>query len=137
LSVKPDEELQPTVLRLILWRRLGRPDSEWEPLEQELRHAQNDDGGWSQIRLAATDAYATGQALYALAEAGATTDDAAIRRGQAFLGKTQRQDGSWPITSRAIMGNGKVATKFEPITHAASAWAVMGLVRSAPVETKP
>ena len=41
------------------------------------------------------------------------------------------------MTSRAIMGNGKVATKFEPITHAASAWAVMGLVRSAPAEIKP
>jgi hypothetical protein len=41
------------------------------------------------------------------------------------------------MTSRAIMGNGKVATKFEPITHAASAWAVMGLVRSARAATKP
>jgi hypothetical protein len=34
------------------------------------------------------------------------------------------------------MGNGKVATKFEPITHASSAWAVMGLVRIVPAETK-
>jgi len=137
LAARPDDELQPIVLRLILWRRLGRPDSEWKPLEQQLRSSQNEDGGWSQIKLAKSDAYATGQALYALAEAGVTKDDAAIRRAQSFLEKSQRQDGAWAMTSRAIMGNGKVATKFEPITHAGSAWAVMGLVRSVPAETKP
>ncbi|MBI3862317.1 MAG: hypothetical protein HY290_10525 [Planctomycetia bacterium] len=136
-TAKPDEELQPTVLRLILWRRLGRPDSEWKPLEQQLRSAQNEDGGWSQLKLAKSDAYATGQTLYALAEAGAAKDDAVIRRAQSFLEKSQREDGAWAMTSRAIMGNGKVATKFEPITHAGSAWAVMGLVRTAPAETKP
>src|SRR4029079_7311554 len=79
LSAKPDDELQPTVLRLILWRRLDRPDSEWKPREQQLRSSQNEDGGWSQTRLAKSDAYATGQALYALAEVGVTNDDAAIR----------------------------------------------------------
>ena len=137
LTAKPDDELQPVVLRLILWHRLGRPGSEWRPLEQQLRSSQREDGGWSQIPLAKSDAYATGQALYALSEAGVTKDDAVIRRAQAFLGKSQGQDGAWAMTSRAIMGNGKVATKFEPITHAGSAWAVMGLVRSMPAETKP
>lgn len=137
LTAKPDDELQPAVLRLILWRRLGRPESEWKPLEQQLRNSQNEDGGWSQIRLVPSDAYATGQALYALAEAGVTKDDATIRSAQSFLVKSQREDGAWVMTSRAIMGNGKVATKFEPITHAGSAWAVIGLVRSASVDTKP
>ncbi|MBX7167321.1 MAG: hypothetical protein K1X74_13405 [Pirellulales bacterium] len=131
-SAQPDEELQPTVLRLILWRRLGRPAAEWSPLVDILRKAQKADGGWSQIELAGSDAFATGQALYALAESGASQDDAAIRSAQAFLAKSQGPDGAWAMTSRAIMGNGKVATKFEPITHAGSAWAVLGLVRSAP-----
>jgi hypothetical protein len=136
-AAKPDDELQPIALRLILWRRLGRPASEWNPLVEQLRSAQNEDGGWGQTKLAKSDAYATGQALYAMAEAGATKDDAAIRRAQSFLAKSQGPDGAWPMTSRAIMGNGKVATKFEPITHASSAWAVMGLVRTLPAETKP
>jgi squalene-hopene/tetraprenyl-beta-curcumene cyclase len=136
-TAKPDDELQPAVLRLILWRRLGRPASEWNPLVQQLRNVQNEDGGWSQIKLAKSDAYATGQALYALAVAGATKDDAAIRRAQSFLAKTQGSDGAWAMTSRAIMGNGKVATNFQPITHAGSAWAVMGLVRTVSAETKP
>jgi hypothetical protein len=135
-TVEPDDELQPTVLRLILWRRLGLPSSEWRPLVQQLRSAQNDDGGWSQIKEAKSDAYATGQALYALAEAG-VPDDEAVRRARSFLAKSQREDGAWAMTSRAIMGNGKVATKFEPITHAGTAWAVMGLVRTAPAVTKP
>jgi squalene-hopene/tetraprenyl-beta-curcumene cyclase len=136
-AAKPDDELQPIALRLILWHRLGRPAAEWNPLVQQLRKAQNEDGGWSQTKLANSDAYATGQALYALAEAGATKDDAAIRSAQSYLAKTQGPDGAWPMTSRAIMSNGKVATKFEPITHAASAWAVMGLVGTAPAETNP
>ncbi len=136
-AASPDDELQPAALRLILWRRLGRPPAEWEPLAQQLQKAQNDDGGWDQVKNAKSDAFATGQALYALAEAGAKSDDVAVRKAQSFLAKSQQPDGSWAMTSRAIMGNGKVATKFEPITHAASAWAVMGLVRSAPAEIKP
>ena len=134
LTVTPDDELQPVALRLILWRRLGRPDSEWKPLEQQLLSSQNEDGGWSQIKTAKSDAYATGQVLYALAEAGITKDNPAVQKAHSFLAKSQRENGAWEMTSRAIMGNGKVATKFEPITHAASAWAVMGLVRSLPAE---
>jgi hypothetical protein len=135
-AASPDDELQPIALRLILWRRLGRPPAEWELLAQQLHKAQNDDGGWGQVKDAKSDAFATGQALYALAEAGARSDDVAVRKSQLFLAKIQGQDGAWAMTSRAIMGNGKVATKFEPIIHAASAWAVMGLVRSAPAEIK-
>lgn len=135
-ATSPDDELQPIALRLILWHRLGRPSAEWEPLVQQLLQAQNADGGWGQLKNAPSDAFATGQTLYALAEAGAKSNDAAIKKAQSFLGKSQREDGAWAMTSRAIMGNGKVATKFEPITHASSAWAVMGLVRSAPQEIK-
>ncbi len=136
-AASPDDELQPAALRLILWRRLGRPPTEWEPLAQQLQKAQNDDGGWGQLKQAKSDAFATGQTLYALAEAGAKPDDVAVRKAHSFLAKSQGQDGAWAMTSRAIMGNGKVATKFEPIIHAASAWAVMGLVRSAPAQIKP
>jgi len=137
-AAKSDDELQPAALRLILWRRLGRPASEWEPLAKQLRGAQNADGGWSQIKKAKSDAYATGQALYALAEAGMKPDDEAVRRAQSFLAKTQRQDGGWAMASRAILPSGKPATNMEPITHAGSAWAVLGLVRaSAAPQPKP
>jgi hypothetical protein len=133
-AAKADDELQPAALRLILWRRLGLPAAEWEPLAKQLRGAQNADGGWSQVKKAKSDAYATGQALYALAEAGAKPDDEAVRRAQSFLAKTQRKDGAWAMASRAALPSGKPATNLEPITHAGSAWAVMGLVRTTPVQ---
>jgi squalene-hopene/tetraprenyl-beta-curcumene cyclase len=135
-DARSDEELQTTALRLILWRRLELPATEWEPLVNKLRSAQNADGGWSQIKEAKSDAYATGQALYALAEAGVKPDDEAVRKAQSFLAKSQREDGSWAMVSRAIMRDGKPPKNLEPITHAGSAWAVMGLVRSSPAVTK-
>jgi Squalene-hopene cyclase C-terminal domain len=136
-GARPDEELQAAALRLILWRRLDLPSSEWEPLVEKLRSAQNADGGFSQLPKLKSDAYATGQALYALAEAGVKPDDEAVRKAQSFLAKTQREDGAWAIVSRAIMRDGKPPKNLEPITHAGSAWAVMGLVRSSPAGAKP
>ncbi len=64
---------------------------------------QRADGGWSQIPLLSSDAYATGQALVALAESGALSpSDAAYKRGVQFLLNTQFADGSWFVKSRAI-----------------------------------
>jgi squalene-hopene/tetraprenyl-beta-curcumene cyclase len=136
-AAKPDEELQAAVLRLILWRRLDLPSSEWEPLVKRIRSAQNSAGGFSQVPKAKSDAYATGQALYALAEAGVKPDDEAVRKARSFLAKTQREDGGWAMVSRAIMRDGKPPKNLEPITHAGSAWAVLGLVRSSPSVAKP
>src|SRR5437868_1649590 len=83
----PDEEVQGAALRLILWRRLDLPATEWEPLVKKLRGAQNADGGWGQIEKAKSDAYATGQALYALAEMGVKPGDEAMHKAQSFLSK--------------------------------------------------
>src|SRR5207245_1834336 len=135
-AASADQELQAVALRLILWRRLRFSAGEWEPLVKKLRGAQNADGGWGQTKEAKSDAYATGQALHALAEAGVKPGDEAVREAQSFLAKTQRQDGAWAMVSRAIMRDGKPPKNLEPITHAGSAWAVMGLVRTSPIETK-
>jgi squalene-hopene/tetraprenyl-beta-curcumene cyclase len=134
---RPGEELQAAALRLILWRRLGLPATEWEPLVKKLRGAQNADGGWGQTKKAKSDAYATGQALYALAESGVRPGDEAVRKARSFLARTQREDGAWAMASRAIMRDGKPPRNLEPITHAGSAWAVMGLVRSSPGVARP
>jgi hypothetical protein len=136
-ATNADEEPQAAALRLVLWRRLGLPAAEWEPLVKKLRGAQNADGGWGQTKGARSDAYATGQALYALAEAGAKPGDEAVRKAQWFLAAPQREDGSRAMASRAIMRDGKPPKNLSPITHAGSAWAVMGLVRSSPDLAKP
>jgi len=129
-KTKTDDDPQSIAMRLVLWRRLNRPAAEWEPLVQHIKKRQNADGGWSQTKDMPSDAWATGQALYALAHAGIKPTEPAITRGQAFLIKTQRADGSWPMTSRPIKPGGKGSTSLIPITGAGSAWAVLGLVRS-------
>jgi hypothetical protein len=130
VETKTDDDPQSIALRLVLWRRLGRPTAESDGLVQRIRERQNSDGGWSQASDMASDAWATGQALYALAHAGIKSDDPTIERGNAFLVKTQRDDGSWPMTSRPIKPGDEGAKSLIPITAAGSAWAVMGLARS-------
>jgi N-acyl-D-amino-acid deacylase len=125
-----DNDPQSIALRLVLWQRLGRPTKESEPLALRIQARQNADGGWSQTDSMPSDAWATGQALYALAHAGIKSDNPVASRAQAFLVKTQRSDGSWPMTSRPVKSGGKGSSSLIPITGAGTAWAVMGLVRS-------
>ena len=67
-----------------------------------LLEAQRADGGWAQNPNLASDAYATGEALWALREAGLLRPaDAPYRRGVQFLLATQWPDGSWYVRSRA------------------------------------
>ena len=59
--------------------------------------------GWAQLSSLASDAYATGQALVALKEAGGmAATDAAYELGTQFLLNTQLEDGSWYVRSRSI-----------------------------------
>jgi hypothetical protein len=129
-ATKTDDDPQSVALRLILWRRLDRPAEEWAPLVERIRTRQNADGGWSQTKEMASDAWATGQALYALAYAGIKSEDSLIARARGFLIKTQRDDGSWPMTSRPTKPGGEGSKSLIPITGAGAAWAVLGLARS-------
>ena len=98
----------------------------------QLRSLQRADGGWGQTRYLPSDAYATGQVLYALRQVGVPPSDPALQRGAAFLVTSQARDGSWHVKNRAM----KLQPYFESgfpyehdqwISHAGSAWAVMGL----------
>jgi hypothetical protein len=128
-KTKTDDDPQSVALRLVLWRRLGRPAQEWKPLVERITQRQNADGGWSQATEMASDAWATGQALYALAHAGIGPAEPVIARAHAFLIKTQRADGSWPMTSRPTKPGGPGCSSLIPITGAGTAWAVIGLAR--------
>ena len=67
-----------------------------------LADEQRADGGRGQLEDLPSDAYATGQALVALARAGGLAiESATYRNGAAFLLKTQHEDGSWLVISRA------------------------------------
>jgi hypothetical protein len=126
-----DDDPQTLALRTILWSKLGRPAEESRPFVEKIRSRQNADGGWSQTTEMASDAWATGQALYALAASGAPADDPALAHGQQFLISTQREDGGWAMTSRPMKPGGEGGKNLVPITGGGSAWAVLGLVQSA------
>jgi ankyrin repeat protein len=98
---------------------------------------QRSDGGWAQLPSIASDAYATGQALVALREAGAVSaTDPAYKRGIAFLLKTQLEDGSWYVKSRAIPFQPYFESGFphghdQWVSMAASNWATTALALDA------
>jgi Squalene-hopene cyclase C-terminal domain len=103
-----------------------------ERLMNELAGLQRNDGGWAQTPELSSDAYATGQALYVLREAGMLPSHPVYRRGVEFLVRTQKEDGSWRVVSRA--------PKFQPyfqsgfpyehdqwISASGTAWATLSL----------
>jgi hypothetical protein len=129
-GTKTDDDPQSVAMRLVLWKKLNRPAEEWQPLVRRIKERQNADGGWSQAKDMASDAWATGQALYALSHAGIKPNEPIFTRAHAFLIKTQRDDGSWPMTSRPTHPKGAGSKSLIPITGAGSAWGILGLVRS-------
>jgi hypothetical protein len=114
----------------LLWA--GKQPSQLQDYLGRLTALQRADGGWSQTSSLESDAYATGQVLFTLHELGIPTSDAAYGRGVEYLLRTQLDDGSWHVISRAV--------KFQPyfqsgfphdqdqwISAAGTAWAAMGL----------
>jgi len=69
---------------------------------QQLVSKQRLGGGWGQTDNLASDAYATGEALWALHEGGMAASDPAYRRGVDYLLRTQEDDGTWRVVTRAF-----------------------------------
>ena len=69
---------------------------------QELIAKQRADGGWGQTDNLPTDAYATGEALWALRESGVPVSDPVYRRGVDYLLRSQQRDGTWHVVTRAF-----------------------------------
>ena len=93
---------------------------------------QREDGGWGQRPTMATDAYQTGQVLYALHASGTLATDAVYQRGVRFLLKTQLEDGSWYMPTRAFAFQAYFETGFphgtnQFISAAATSWAAIAL----------
>ena len=128
---KPTDTTQAAAYRLLMKVRAGDPKEKLQPDIDAFVHLQNKDGGWGQVKGRASDAYATGQALYILNIAGVKNDRPEIRRGVAFLVSTQKDDGSWPMTRRGHEGV-TPGPFIVPITYFGSAWGTLGLLRSAP-----
>ena len=97
-----------------------------------LLRLQHDDGGWSQFPEIPSDAYATGEALYALHVSGVQANSKAYRNGADHLLRTQLEDGTWFVRSRAFGFQPYTETGFphgkdQFISAAATSWAVIAL----------
>jgi len=111
----------------------GEPAGKLQPLAKALLKDQRTDGGWAQLPGLNSDAYATGEAIYALITSGcAQNSNAAIERGKGFLLNTQLEDGTWYVHRRAFpfqptMQSGFPHGKDSWISAAATSWAVLAL----------
>jgi hypothetical protein len=101
---------------------------------KKLLSAQHENGGWSQLDSLETDAYATGQSLYALNQSGQLLVTAPeYRKGIAFLLSNQLQDGSWHVKTRSFpfvrfVDSGFPHDDDQFISAAGSSWATMALI---------
>lgn len=98
----------------------------------QLAATQRPDGGWAQLDTLPSDAYATGQALYALHTAGQLSPQALLK-GVRFLLGSQLTDGTWHVRSRSYplqtnyFDTGFPHGRDQWISAAATSWAVIGL----------
>lgn len=126
----PSDDFQVRNLRLLLAVREGVDNADLVPLIDRVCERQNADGGWGQLPDMPSDAFATGQAVLALASARCGYNHPATARGVTFLRQTQREDGAWAMASRKIEGAEEIKN-LDPITYAGTAWAVLGLMEAA------
>ena len=124
-------------MRLLGLYWAGADAATLKPLAATIAAAQQADGGWRQIDGLGTDAYATGQSLYALAKAGMASTDPAYVKGVNFLLARQAANGSWRVTSRspkfqAYFNSGFPYAGDQWISAWATGWATMALAHAAP-----
>jgi hypothetical protein len=112
----------------------GASQSERAPFVKTLKAAQNQDGSWSQLPGVRPDAYATGEALYALHVSGSVpAHDPVYQKGVQWLLRNQLADGSWFAPTRAVPVQPHTFESFpngwhQFVSDAASCWATMALL---------
>jgi ankyrin repeat protein len=141
-TVKPQRNEEAS-FQLLGLHWAGEPAETMPALIESLRDQQRKDGGWAQFSTLESDAYATGEALYALAQfLKDPMSDPAWRRGLRFLLETQEEDGTWHVARRAFpfqptMKSGFPHHRDSWISAAATSWAVLALTYAAPVGAAP
>jgi ankyrin repeat protein len=122
----------------------GASASERAPFVSALKAAQNQDGSWSLLPGIPGEAYATGEALYALHVSGEVpTADAVYERGVQWLLRNQLADGSWFMPTRAVPVQPHTFESGFPhgwhqfASDGASSWAAMALLFTLPDTPRP
>jgi hypothetical protein len=133
------DQQQEIAFQLLAMQWCGTDITQKKRVAGQLISLQHPDGGWSQLPTLASDAYATGQSLYALLESGmAEPNDPVYQNGLRYLLKTQDAEGAWVVTSRSYPFQPFVSSEFPPydenqfISASASNWATMALLLALP-----
>jgi hypothetical protein len=127
------EDTDSLVYQLLGLAWAGESRAQLLPLARSLIARQRADGGWAQLPKLQSDAYATGQAVYALrVAAGMQMTEPAVDRGLRFLLAHQLNDGTWHVRRRAFpfqptMDSGFPHGRDGWISSAGTSWAVMAL----------
>jgi ankyrin repeat protein len=137
LLTAPARNSQDKAFRLLGLKWAGASLDERRRAIEELRADQRPDGGWPQPGAPQSDAYGTGQALFALhLGGGLPVTDPLYQRGVQFLLRTQDEDGSWFVPKRVAGGNIYFDAAFphgeaQYSSFNATCWAIIALVQAA------
>lgn len=132
------EKVRPTTTQQRAFQLLGlawsNADSNTiERAKTALAGTQGPDGGWNQLSGMGADAFATGEALYALNIAGKMpVSNPVYQKGVRYLLRAQAGDGSWHVKTRSIWTQPYFDAGFpydqdQWISAAGTAWASMAL----------
>jgi hypothetical protein len=138
LSTENGHSTEEIVFQLLGLAWSGQYADRTQAIGKTLLTQQRGDGGWSSLPALPSDAYATGQVLMALREAGViAASHPAYARGVQFLLNTQLADGSWHVRSRSIPQQAYFESGFphgpdQFISAAASNWAALALLEALP-----
>jgi ankyrin repeat protein len=136
LLTAPAKTSEDKAFRLLGLKWVGASQEERGKAIEELRAEQRADGGWPQPGSPQSDAYGTGQALYALHVAGGLpVSDPIYQRGVQFLLRTQEEDGSWFVPKRVEPLNNYFDAAFphgeaQYASFNATCWAMMALAQT-------
>lgn len=124
------------VFRLLGLKWTGATKAEIATAMKELLAAQQPDGGWAQVPGMSSDAYATGQVLYALKIGGGLPVTSKVyQAGVSYLLRTQDADGTWFVNKRAFPANNYMDGGFphgesQYSSFNGTAWALMALLET-------
>jgi hypothetical protein len=141
LESRRPKDAEDRVFRLWGLKYAGGDRAAIDSAVQDLIQSQREDGGWGQTDDRASDAYATGSALVALAVAGdVETDHQSYIKGLAYLLKTQLADGSWRVESvsrpfQTYFESGFPHGDDQFISAAATSWSIAALALAIPIRS--
>lgn len=125
-STDPIQSTEALLLRMLVERELG-DDAEFRAQLSALLARQQPDGGWSWLAGESSDAFATGEVLWALAAIG-HADETPVRAAWMYLRDSQAGDGSWivPSTKTGVDGPQPASIQW------GTGWGTIGLLRTLP-----